>query len=449
MTIFKEALGASERINLSPASTSYTMFLFLVVMLLSPTINAQPGPDHEEESFGHYTPNAGFRVVNTDKGTLNFKLFTYLRYLNQLGLDTSYTNAFGETIAIDRRQDMQVNKVNMTFNGWIMSPKFRYLFYVWTNNTAQGQSAQVVVAGNLQYAFNDHITIGGGINALPGVRSTEGNFPFWNAVDNRMGADEFFRPSYTTGIWAKGAVTKKLRYQVMLGNNLSQLGIDAGQLDAGFNTLSAALTFFPTTGEFGLNSNFGDFENHEKMATRIGAHYSHSNEDKQGVPTTEAFENVAIRLSDGSVIFTPDLFGPGIQVNNATYQMISFDGGVKYRGFALEGEYYFRRINNLEGNGIATLNFDKLLDNGFQVQASGMIIDKSLQCYATYSKINGEYGDPDDIRLGLNWFPWHNHVVRWNVEFIHANRIPVGGLSLPFPVGGNGNIVYSNLLVNF
>lgn len=243
--------------------------LVLTFSLFTHSLIAQNGSGLEEEKFGTYTPNAGFRVVTTDKGTLNFKLFTYLRYINQLGLDSTYTNSFGITSPIDRRQDIQVNKVNLTFNGWIMSPKFRYLFYVWTNNTAQGQTSQVVVAGNLQYVINEHITVGGGINSLPGVRSTEGNFPFWNTVDNRLSADEFFRPSYTTGIWAKGEIVKAVNYQVMLGNNLSQLGIDAGQLDKGINTFSGALTWFPTTGEYGLNSNYGDFEKHEKVATRL------------------------------------------------------------------------------------------------------------------------------------------------------------------------------------
>ena len=47
-------------------------------------------------------------------------------------------------------------------------------------------------------------------------------------VDNRTIGDEFFRPSYTTGVWAKGQIVDSLVYYVMLGNNLSQLGVDAG-----------------------------------------------------------------------------------------------------------------------------------------------------------------------------------------------------------------------------
>ena len=98
----------------------------------------------------------------------------------------------------------ELNKVVIYFRGWVMDPKFRYVFYVWTANTSQGLGAQVVVAGNLTYAFNKHISVAGGVDALPGVRSVEGNFPLWLSVDNRSIADEFFRPSYTMGFWVAG-----------------------------------------------------------------------------------------------------------------------------------------------------------------------------------------------------------------------------------------------------
>ena len=65
-----------------------------------------------------------------------------------------------------------------------------------------GLGAQVVFAGNLSYTFNDYFTLSAGIMSLPGTRSVEGNFPFWLGVDTRLIADEFFRPSYTSGVWA-------------------------------------------------------------------------------------------------------------------------------------------------------------------------------------------------------------------------------------------------------
>ena len=285
--------------------------------------------------------------------------------------------------------------------------------------------------------------------SLPGIRSTEGNFPFWLSVDNRMISDEFFRPSYTSGIQAKGEIVKKLTYYVMLGNNLSQLGVDAGQLDAGFNTLSLSLNYFPTTGEYGMfNGSFGDFDNHREAATRLGFHFTRSDEDRQGQPTTDAFENVQIRLSDGSIIFSPNLFSSGTQIDKARYKMTCFDAGVKYHGFSLEGEYNWRWIDNFRVTG-PPLTFDQLTDNGFQLLGSAMIIPKMLQVYTTYSNILGEYGKPWEFRAGLNVYPFKNNYARFNAQYIHQNRSPVGNTSLPYAVGGTGNIFNLDLEINF
>ena len=177
---------------------------------------------------------------------------------------------------------------------------------MWTQNVSLGLTGSVVVAGNLSYNFNEHLTAGAGVSGLPGVRSTEGNFPLWLPVDNRLISDEFFRPSYTTGIFVRGLVVKGLAYSAMLGNNLSQITIDAGQLAGGLNTFSAALVWMPTTSEFGPRGDFGDFEDHAAAATRVGAHYTYSLENYQGQPANSSFDNVQIRLSNGGVIFAPE-----------------------------------------------------------------------------------------------------------------------------------------------
>ncbi|TPW17888.1 MAG: hypothetical protein FD129_199 [bacterium] len=344
---------------------------------------------------------------------------------------------------------MQVNKVNIYFQGWLMDPKFRYVTYVWTSNTSQGNGAQVVVAGNLGYAFNDYATLSAGIGALPGVRTTEGNSPFWLGVDNRLIADEFFRPSYTTGIWSQGKVVDRVKYFLMVGNNLSQLGVDAAQLDNSFDTWSGGVVWAPTTGEFGNRGALGDFESHDNVATRLAAHYTRSDEDRQSQPGTEDPENSQIRISDGNIVFKGELFGPGIYVSKVRYQMASADVGLKYHGYALEAEVYRRWVDDFRGLGTENLPFDRLTDDGFQLQASGMVVPKSLQVYVSASKIFGQYGDPSDSRIGANFYPWKNQVARWNVELISLNDSPVGGLSLPYTVGGNGPVFHTNFEVNF
>ncbi|PYK08863.1 MAG: hypothetical protein DME65_13325 [Verrucomicrobia bacterium] len=94
-----------------------------------------------------------------------------------------------------------------------------------------------------------------------------------------MIGDEFFRPSYTSGVWLKGNITKRLRYQAMIGNNMSTLGVSAARLDNRFNTVSTALVWTEGAGEYGQG--FGDFEHHQKVATRLAFHFSRSDENKE------------------------------------------------------------------------------------------------------------------------------------------------------------------------
>jgi hypothetical protein len=400
--------------------------------------------NEEQKKWGSYTPNQGYKLVNTEYGDVNLSIYTYVRYLNQLGLDSNYTDAFGNIKKVQQRQDLQIQKVQIKFLGWLLDPKLRYFLYAWTSNASQGLGAQVVLAGNLNYTFNKHFSFAGGITSLPGTRSVEGNFPFWLAVDTRLIADEFFRPSYTSGIWAKGEIVKGLSYQAMLGNNLSTLGVSAAQLNNKFNTLATALVWTPT-GQFGQG--FGDFEDQQQVATRFAGHFTRSNEDRQEQPNSDQFENTQIRLEDGTVIFTPNTFGQGVEVTDVRYRMTAFDAGFKYRGYSLDGEYFLRWLDNFKGPGTAGL--PSIFSQGYQLQASAMVVPKTLQLYMGGSTLYGKYGHPWDFRSGVNVFPWHNKVIRWNTEFLYLYKSPVGYTSVPFALGGTGPVFHTNVEMAF
>jgi hypothetical protein len=400
------------------------------------------------EEHGRFQPGgAGFKLADTRFGDVNFSAWAYTRFLNQTSLDETYTDSFGRTRTLDLRNDLQLNKVNLYFKGWLFDPRFRYLLYTWTANTSQGDNAQVVVAGSLSYRVSDKVDVGFGIGGLPGTRSLRGTFPYWNKVDTRPMADEFFRPSYTTGVWASGELGADLHYKVMVGNNLSQLGVNAAQLDDQFNTVSAGLWWMPGTGEFGPAGGYGDFEYHENAATTFGWQFTRSREDRQSQPDTEGIENSQIRLSDGTVIFQPDAFATGGRINRATYLMSSLDAGWKYRGLAVEGEYYFRRVDDFEAEGLIPV--EELHDHGYQLQASMMVVPRKLQTYLALSKVFGEYGDPRDLAVGVNWFPLRERLLRVNAELLYLKNSPVGYSSVPFVVGGNGTMFYANLEMLF
>ncbi len=386
---------------------------------------------------GNYEPGKGFVLLRSDEGEVDFSVFTYARYLNQTDLDD----------ISDTRNDFQFQKVTLNFKGWMFDPKFRYLFYTWTSNTSQGDPAQVVVAGNLGYQFNDRFQLYAGIGGLPSTRSTNYTFPNWLKNDHRTIADEFFRGSYTTGIWASGTIVPGLKYRAMLGNNLSQLGVNAGQLDDGLNTVSAALWWMPTTGEYGPGEGLGDYEMHDKVATLFGIHATGSREDAQAQPGTEGFENSQIRLSDGTLIFSTDPFGTGSDIRQATYEMLAANAGFKYQGWSLEAEFYYRRVNDFDTTG--PIPVSELKDHGFQIQGSTMLIPRTLQGYLGYSRINGEYGDPYDVSVGANWFPFKRKEVRLSVQGLYLKDSPVGYSSVPFAVGGNGWAYTTDLILAF
>jgi hypothetical protein len=233
----------------------------------------------------------------------------------------------------------------------------------------------------------------------------------------------------------------------MFATNLSILGVSAAQIDNKMDTQSYALTWLPTTGEFGLWGTFGDYDWHEKVATRLAVHWSHSLEDKQSQPGTTAIENSQIRLSDGSIIFTPDLFGKGISVNTVDWKMTSIDAGIKYHGMSLEGEYYARWLGDYTGSNVGSIPV--ITDTGYQLQASAMAVKNVLQLYGSGSQVFGDYGKPSEFRIGANWYFARERGLRLNGEFINVNHSPVGYTAYPMPVGANGPIFHVNLEMNF
>ena len=61
----------------------------------------------------------------------------------------------------------------------------------------------------------------------------------------------------------------------------------------------------------------------------------------------------------------------------------------------------------------------------------------------------GEYGNPWDVSLGMNYYPLRNRLLRWNTELLYLDDSPVGYSSVPFAVGGDGPVFYTNLELYF
>jgi hypothetical protein len=260
-----------------------------------------------EKEAPAYVPNAGFKLFDGEKGQIYMRLFTYVRYLDQDGLDPSYTDYFGNSHTVQQRQDIQLNKFFLPFSGWFLA---RNSAITSTSgrptprkasprrSSARATSAITSTASSRSAAASRALPLdaqhGRAVSLLARRR---------RSASSRMSS---FRGSYTSGVWLKGEITTTLKYMAMIGNNLSTLGVSAAKLDNKLDTTVDLAQWLPTTGEFGLYGTFGDYDWHEQLATRVGVHHTQSTEDKQSQPGSEDVENSQIRLTDGSNIFTPN-----------------------------------------------------------------------------------------------------------------------------------------------
>ena len=366
--------------------------------------------------FGEFNPGRGFTVGRGEYGELNLSGYMAVRYLNQLPGEQSATDHLGRPVPIDPRQDFQFHRVMLFSQGWLFSPKFQYSTFLWTVQDTN----QVAVGGALYYDFGKFMNFGAGWNAYPGTLSLQGSHPYWLSFDRVM-ADEFFRPYFSQGIFAKGNILPRLEYRWMVGNNNSNLDVPAVRLDRDLSA-GGAITWLPTTGEFGPRGAFGDYEGHQQLATRVNLAYTYSPEDRQapiGTPAT----NTTLRLSDSLNIFDVGALAPGVTVEKAHYQLLSLGAGMKYHGLFLQGEGYGRRLDNFVADG--KLPVGVVRDFGFYVQLGYMVVPKRIELYGATSYIFGQYGHPKEFIVGGNYYPWNTRNARLNIQLINVDHSAV------------------------
>ena len=383
--------------------------------------------------FGEFNPGRGFTVGKGKYGELNLSGYMVARYLNQFPGQQSATDHLGRPIAVAPRNDFQFHRVMLFSQGWLFSPKFLYSTFVWTVQDTN----QVAVGGALYYNFGKFMTLGGGWNAYPGTMSLQGSHPYWESYDRVM-ADEFFRPYFSQGVFAKGNLLPRLEYRWMIGNNNSNLDVPAVKLDRELSG-GAALTWLPTTGEFGPRGAFGDYENHQNLATRFNLAYTYSPEDRQAPIGTPA-GNTTLRLADSLNVFDTGALANGVTVEKTRYQMVSASAGMKYHGFWLQGEGYGRLLDEFVADG--KLPVGAVRDYGFYVQAADMIVPKRFELYGATSYVFGQYGDPKEFIVGSNYYPWNTRNIRLNAQLINVDRSPVNS-TFGFYVGQLTGKVFS------
>jgi hypothetical protein len=382
------------------------------------------------ESWGDFEPGSGFLVGRNSAGELAISGYALERYVNQMPGEQTFTDHLGNERTVDGRNDIWPHRIMIFLKGWVGNPKLIYSVTFWTVLDTN----QNAIFANLGYQFDRKFSVYAGFNGNPGTRSLQGSHPYWLGHDRVM-ADEFFRPFFTASVYAQGELVKGLWYNVMLGDNNSILGVKSTQLDRTFTT-GASMWWMPTTKEFGPRGAYGDWEMHKKLATRFGFSTVQSPEQRfsnsSGGP-----DNTTLRLVDSVNVFETGALAPGVTVNSVDYRILSFDAGMKYKGFFLQTEIYNRWLDNFDADGPVPVT--SIHDTGFYVQGAFFPVPKKLELYAATSQIYGDksagFSNCTEYLVGGNVYPFNSRNYRLNVQVIDVNHSPVSS-SFGYYVGG-------------
>ena len=375
---------------------------------------------------------------------LNFNVNTQLRYLNTLNSKESFTDHLGVVREVHTRNDITVNRAMFILGGYIFDKRARYSFTVWTSAGA----ASIVVAGNIGWQFNKHVTLMAGYTGVPGSRSLVNTFPYFTASDRSM-ADNFFRPGFTQGLWATGELWKGLNYQAFVGNGLNTLSISAAKIDTNL-LLAGSLWWEPLGGyaEPGKSVNmYDDYFSQKKVRIRLGTSFTRSREDRFSNLDQSAPDNTAIYNSDGVLAFTTGAFAPGVTLDKALYKMWAIDAGLKYNGFALNTQYFMRWLGDFEADG--PLPVSSTFDHGYELSASHFVVPKKLAVFARGSQVFGQFGNSYEYGGGVKWYFLPTERLWLQPELMRVSKAPYSGAFTPYTAGMNGWVPMVQTIIAF
>jgi hypothetical protein len=375
---------------------------------------------------------------------LRFNNNTQIRYLNTLNSNETFTDHLGVVREVHTRNDITVNRSMFILGGYIWDKRVRYSLTVWTSAGA----SSIVVAGNIGWQFNRKLTLMGGYTGVPGSRSLVNTFPYYTATDRSM-ADNFFRPGFTQGVWATGELGKGFSYIGFVGNALNSINISAAKIDT--NLLVAGSLWWEPLGGYaepGKSVNmYDDYFAKKKVRIRLGTSVTRSREDRFSNLDQSSPDNTAIYNSDGVLAFSTGAFALGVTVDKALYKMWAIDGGLKYNGLAINGQYYMRWLSDFEADG--PIPVTSTFDHGYELSASHFVVRKKVAVYARGSQVFGQFGNSSEYGAGVKWHFLPTERLWLNAEVMRVNKAPYSGAFTPYTAGMNGWVPMVQTIIAF
>jgi hypothetical protein len=293
----------------------------------------------------------------------------------------------------------------------------------------------------INYEFDKAFNLFLGKAFVPGNRDWLNGSTRTRFVDRSM-TTTFFRPDRTIGLWAIGEPVKDVFYRVMVGNGIQTADVTFDDIDTQFVYSASS---WMNLGDYG--SGYSDLEWHECPAAQIGHSFTYAGNhggDDRGLPLEE---EAFVRLSDGTRLTQIGALAPGVIVDDFNTSLYAVDAAFKYAGFSCNGEYSFRWVNDIQGDG--ALPITSMFDHGFYVEGGYMLIPERFELNVRTSQIYGDFGDAEEYAAGANWFINGTH--NWKLSFDAAkiNDCPTSNSGANYRAGDDGVLFRTQLQAAF
>jgi hypothetical protein len=120
-------------------------------------------------------------------------------------------------------------------------------------------------------------------------------------------------------------------------------------------------------------------------------------------------------------------------VEKVTYRMWAMDGGIKWNGLAVNGQYFRRWLNDFEAD--APLPLSSTLDDGFELVAGTFVTPRKLMAFARTSMVFGQFGDSWEAGGGVKFHFVPTERLWFSAEVMRTNKVPYSGTFTPYTAG--------------
>jgi len=192
---------------------------------------------------------------------------------------------------------------------------------------------------------------------------------------------------------------------------------------------------------------YDDYFASEKVRIRLGTAFTRSREDRFSNLDQSSPENTSLYNSDGVLTFSTGAFRPGVTVDKATYKLWAADGGIKWKGLAVNGQYFMRWLSDFEADG--PLPLASTFDHGGELSASYFVKPKKLMPYVRASWVRGQFGNSYEYGAGVKWHFVPTERLWFNTEVFRINKAPYSGAFTPYSAGMTGWVPMVQALLAF